>query len=107
MTWKTIASVGQIEEDEPLGVRVEGREIAVFKLGDFLYATDNVCSHQYALLSDGFVDGEYIECPLHQGRFHIPSGKAMGGVVTEAIRTYPCRVEGDQVVIDLPDKDQA
>lgn len=101
MSWKTIARADEVSEDEPLALRLEGREIAVFKVGDRLCATDNVCTHQHALLTDGFVDGEHVECPLHQGRFNILTGEAMGGFVTCPIRTYGCRVEGDDILVDL------
>lgn len=101
MSWKTIAHVDAVGEEEPLALRLDGREIAVFKVAGCVYAIDNVCTHQHALLTDGFVDGEYVECPLHQGRFHIPTGAAMGGFVTAPVRTYACRVEGDDVLVDL------
>ena len=61
----------------------------------------DICSHAYAHLSDGYVDGDTVECPLHQGLFHIPTGKAMAPPVTQDIATYPVRIQGDDVLIDL------
>ena len=65
------------------------------------YATDDICTHEFASLAEGFVDGDCIECPLHAGKFHIPTGKAMTAPVTEDIRTYPVKVEGDEIFINL------
>jgi hypothetical protein len=49
----------------------------------------------------GLVLGEIVECPRHQGRFHIPTGKAKGAPVVMDLRTYPTKVEGGQVYIGL------
>ena len=62
-------------------------------------ATDNVCTHAFALLSDGWLDGEYVECPLHGGRFEVATGKAMGDPVVCDLRTFPVRVSGDDIEI--------
>ncbi|MEE8145189.1 MAG: Rieske 2Fe-2S domain-containing protein, partial [Kiloniellales bacterium] len=66
------------------------------------FATDGVCTHEGADLTGGLVIGDIIECPLHQGRFHIPSGKAKSPPVCIDLRTYPVRVEGGKVFIDVP-----
>jgi len=47
--------------------------------------------------------GEIVECPRHQGRFHIPTGKAKGAPVVVDLCTYPTKVEGGQVYIGLPE----
>ena len=75
---------------------------ALFKVGGCLYATSNVCSHQFALLTEGSVEGEYVDCPMHQGRFHIPTGAAQCAPVTEPIETYAVRVVGHEIQIDFP-----
>jgi nitrite reductase/ring-hydroxylating ferredoxin subunit len=43
-----------------------------------------------------------VECPLHQGRFHIPTGKAMGAPVTVDIATFPVKIEGADILVALP-----
>ncbi|WP_315982506.1 Rieske 2Fe-2S domain-containing protein [Aliamphritea spongicola] len=52
-------------------------------------------------LEDGLVIGNVIECPLHQGRFEISSGKALSAPVCEDLVTYPVKVEGDQIYIQI------
>ncbi len=83
-------------------VRVGTRQIALYNLAGRFYATDDLCTHAEASLSDGFLEGEEIECPLHQGRFHVPTGRALCIPVTEDVATFPVRVEGDDVLVDVP-----
>lgn len=96
-----VASLDAIEPGGVLGVDIGGKTIALYRLGDEVYATDGVCTHGLALLAEGFVDGDKIECPLHQGVFDIRTGKALSGPVTEDLRVYPVRIEGSDVLVDL------
>lgn len=84
-----------------MGVELEGRPIAVYNLRGRFYATDNICTHEHACLSEGFVIDDIIECPRHQGRFHIPTGAAKGAPVHRALKTYPVKIEGDFVYVEL------
>jgi naphthalene 1,2-dioxygenase system ferredoxin subunit len=66
-----------------------------------LYATDNLCTHGAARLSDGFLEGREIECPFHQGRFDVCTGKALCAPLTENIRVYPVRIENKRVFVNM------
>jgi 3-phenylpropionate/trans-cinnamate dioxygenase ferredoxin subunit len=101
MNWIRVASTADLKDDEGLGVALDGRSIALFRDGGEIFATDNVCTHAYALLSEGFLEDGCIECPLHQARFDIRTGKAMGGPATADIRTYPVRVDGEAIWMAL------
>jgi nitrite reductase/ring-hydroxylating ferredoxin subunit len=100
MAWHRVADASELDEDLPLPVEVGKTLIALFKQGENVCATSNVCTHQFALMSDGFVDGEYIECPLHQGRFHIATGKAVCAPVCVDLAVYPAKIDGDAVFVD-------
>lgn len=99
--WISAVPLQDIPEDDVLGISIEGKSIAVYKVDGEVFATDNVCTHGQALLSDGFLEDGEIECPLHQGRFCIKSGKAMCAPLTEDIKTYPARIEAGQVYLQL------
>jgi naphthalene 1,2-dioxygenase system ferredoxin subunit len=103
--WKSAVEAEGVERDDLVGVTVHGREIAIYNLSGRFYATDNVCTHEHACLSDGFVIGDVIECPLHQGRFHIPTGRPKGAPVHIALRTYPVKVEQGMVFVQIDDSD--
>ena len=67
------------------------------------FATDGHCTHERQLLCDGLVMGGVIECPKHNGRFDYRSGSALGAPVLVGLRTYPTRVEGGVVHIEIGD----
>lgn len=99
--WVRAARRGDLGEGDVLGVGVAGREIALYMIGDQIYATDDVCTHAYAKLSDGFLDRDEIECPLHAGRFDVKTGKAVAPPCTDNLKTYPVRVVGDEIQLKL------
>jgi nitrite reductase/ring-hydroxylating ferredoxin subunit len=100
--WHAAASLSALKDNEPLGVEIAGRHVALYRVGGELYATGNVCTHAEALLSDGMLDGCEIECPLHMGRFDIRSGEALTSPVEIDIPVYPVRVAGDTIEVCLP-----
>jgi len=99
--WIDALSADDLPTDDVIGVVVGGRDIAIYAVGDALYATDNICTHGQARLCDGFLDGHEIECPLHQGKFDVRSGQPTCDPVTEAIRSYPVRIDGQRVYLEL------
>jgi nitrite reductase/ring-hydroxylating ferredoxin subunit len=102
--WHRAVPAADVEDEDVVGVRVgeQGEhEIAVYKVNGRFYATADRCTHQTAKLSDGLVIDDCIECPLHQGRFHIPTGKPGSGPVSVPLRTYPVRVEDGTVFVRI------
>lgn len=102
MGWVEVPEAAGLEDDEVVGADLGGRQVAVARTRGSLHAFDNVCSHQYALLSDGFVEDGSIECPLHQGRFDCATGRALCAPVTQPIAVYAVREEGGRVLVELP-----
>ena len=99
--WHNVAKTSEIDEDEPKAVRIGDLFIALYKIDDRFYATDDICTHEFAMLSEGYVDGDVIECPLHQARFHIPSGKVIGPPADEDLRTFAVKVVGEDVFVEI------
>jgi naphthalene 1,2-dioxygenase system ferredoxin subunit len=99
--WMDAAAVADVPEGDVIGVQVGGKEIALYEVEGEVFATDNLCTHGHARLSDGFLEGREIECPLHQGRFDVCSGRALCAPLTTNIRTYPVRIENLRVLLNL------
>ena len=99
--WVDVLSADDLPTDDVIGLVVAGRDIAVYTVGDEVYATDNTCTHGQARLCDGFLDGHEIECPLHQGKFDVRSGKPTCEPVTEALRSYPVRIDGQRLYLQI------
>ncbi|MCM5680044.1 non-heme iron oxygenase ferredoxin subunit [Schlegelella sp. S2-27] len=99
--WVDVLPADQLPEDDVIGVVAAGRDVALYAVGDEIYATDNTCTHGQARLCDGFLEGYEIECPLHQGKFDVRNGNPLCQPVTDALRSYPVRVEGGRVYLQL------
>ncbi len=74
-------------------VVLENRAIAIYNVEGAFYATDDLCTHRRARLSDGFLEGRVVQCPLHFGRFDVITGQPLNPPCTLALATYPVRVE--------------
>jgi naphthalene 1,2-dioxygenase ferredoxin component len=99
--WVRAASRTDLAQDEVLGVEVAGHSIALYDVEGSVFATDNICTHAYARLSDGWLDGELIECPLHAARFDVRTGKVLDPPATEDLKTYPVRVVDGEIQVKL------
>lgn len=101
--WHAVTAADEVEEDDVIRVEALGRTLAVFHLEDGrYYVTDDCCTHQEASLSDGYLDDDTIECPRHQGVFHIPTGKPMAPPVVDTLQVYPAKVEDGLVWVRVP-----
>lgn len=101
MAWTRVASAADLEARGVVGVEAGGEEIAVYWVDGAVYATANACTHAFARLSDGFLDGDCIECPVHQAQFKVNTGKAVAGPAEASLKTYPCHIEGGDVMVDV------
>ena len=100
-SWMDVMALEDVFEGEVMAVNVQGKEIALYEVQGELYATDNLCTHGAARLSDGFFEGREIECPFHQGRFDVCTGKALCAPLTENIRVYPVRIDNKRVFVNM------
>jgi nitrite reductase/ring-hydroxylating ferredoxin subunit len=100
--WERAAGVDELAEGDVLGVQAHGKPIALYRVEGEVYATHDICSHEHAHLSEGYLDGCEIECPLHQARFDIRTGKATCRPATEAIAVYPIQIVGKDIFVRLP-----
>ncbi len=83
----------------------DGVEVAIYNVDGDFFATDDRCTHGAASLSeDGMLEGHIIECSWHFGSFDVRTGEAKTSPCSEALRTFPVRVEGDMVCLLLDDR---
>ena len=103
-------AVGDVAPGSALAVEVDGTEVAIVHAEGRFYAIADECSHAAVPLSEGDVEGCTVECYLHGSRFDLRTGEPLGLPATEPVPVYRCRVEGDDVLVDLgarPDPDDA
>ncbi len=99
--WTLAAGLGELWDGAGLGVEVVGRDLALFRIGDEVFATDNLCTHGHARLCEGFIEGHEVECPLHQGRFDLRTGAPTGAPAMSALKTYPVRINDERIFVRL------
>jgi|SRR5579872_7108307 len=75
--------------------------LAVYNIDGKFYVTDDECTHASASLADGILDGDIIECSLHFGAFHVPTGEVRSPPCSLALRTYQVVLQGDDIFVDL------
>lgn len=89
--------------DIPAGeaVRVHGDvAIAVFNVNGVFYAIDDTCTHQDASLSDGWLEGCAVECPLHAACFDLRTGLPSGPPARKPVRTHEVLVSDGTVYVN-------
>jgi 3-phenylpropionate/trans-cinnamate dioxygenase ferredoxin component len=98
-----LATLGDLPENSVSAFEYAGQRIAIYRVGTSIYATTDICSHEYAELSEGYLDTDdcTIECPLHGSRFDIRTGAVLSLPAYEPIAAYPMRVEGQDVLVEL------
>ena len=99
--WVDAVALDELPTEDVQGVNVEGLELALYRVGAEVFATDDMCTHSHARLCEGFLEGFEIECPLHQGRFDVRNGKAMCAPLIDDVRTYPLKIENGRVFVAL------
>ena len=88
---------------KPIKVNLDGQDICVARVGDEVFAVGDLCSHADVSLSEGEVEGHFIECWLHGSRFDLRTGEPESLPATTAIPLFSTSRDGDTVTISLPE----
>jgi 3-phenylpropionate/trans-cinnamate dioxygenase ferredoxin subunit len=100
--WIEACAADDIDEEDVIRFDHAGRTFAIYRTEDDRYfATDGLCTHEQIHLSGGLLMGTIIECPKHNGRFDIVDGQAKGAPVCVDLKTYPVKVEGGKVMLQV------
>lgn len=98
-----VGGVGEIPPGKAKVVVVsKSEEYAVYNVDGALYATGNVCPHSGGPLGEGELEGPVVTCPWHAWQFDVRTGIALD-FPEDHVLTYPVKVQGDEIYIELPD----
>ena len=102
--FKKALSNSELEEGSILAVRINGERIALYKIDGEIYATSEMCSHSDCSLEDfgKIVESDQVECICHGARFRIKTGEVTRLPAEIPLKTYPVRVEGNEVWVRVP-----
>jgi 3-phenylpropionate/trans-cinnamate dioxygenase ferredoxin subunit len=93
-------SFASLAAGKPVKIEKDGRSICVAKVGDQVFAVDDICSHSDASLSEGEITDFKIECWLHGAEFDLRTGEALTPPAVAPIKVYPVIVDGDSVTVE-------
>lgn len=99
--WHLAGNVDDFEDEDVEQIKVGPLAIAIYRAKGQFYATQDLCTHERAFLSDGVVVDCIVECPFHQGRFDVRTGKAMGAPVIIPLKTYPLKVVDGRIYVQV------
>ena len=100
--FEKVADVGELSPGETKVVEVGGEQVLVVNVDGTIYACDEICSHAYAGLSEGDLNGDEIECPLHGAAFNVTTGECLTPPAQETLRVFPVQIEGQDVLVGPP-----
>jgi biphenyl 2,3-dioxygenase ferredoxin component len=96
-----LCKVEEVASGEVRRVEAGTMTVAVYNLEGEFFVTDDACTHGPGSLSEGFVEGDVIECNFHQGRFNIRTGEVVAPPCMIPVKTYAAIVEGGRVYIEV------
>jgi nitrite reductase/ring-hydroxylating ferredoxin subunit len=96
-----LCKAADIAAGEVRRIAAAGLTLAVYNLDGSFYVTDDACTHGPGSLSEGFIDGDVIECNFHQGAFNIRTGEVVKPPCMVPVKTYPTVVEDGRVFIEV------
>ena len=110
-----VMKAGELQDGQMKSVKASGQDILVAKVGGKFYATENTCPHMGGKLAQGKLEGSVVTCPVHGSQFALKDGSVVRwtnwpGVIVavtklirrpRAIKTYPVKVEGDKVLVQV------
>lgn len=93
LSWVATVPPAALEEHGVTKAHVNGINVALYAVEGEYFATADLCTHGKASLADGYLDGDLIECPLHQGTFNVKTGEAVDAPCSVAVRTFPVKLQ--------------
>jgi nitrite reductase/ring-hydroxylating ferredoxin subunit len=100
--WHKVASVDEINVNEPFVADVGEIPLALYRLDGEYFAIGDICPHRKTIrLSDGYLVDAAIECPLHQSCFSVRTGKVLKPPAKDDVASYPTRVEDGEIYVEI------
>jgi biphenyl 2,3-dioxygenase ferredoxin component len=100
-TTLVLCSITDVAPGSAIKVECDGLELAVFNIDGEFYVTDDQCTHGPGSLSEGYIDGDVVECNFHQGQFNIRTGEVVLPPCFVPVKTYPVAIMDGKVVIEV------
>jgi nitrite reductase/ring-hydroxylating ferredoxin subunit len=102
IAFQPVLALTEVARGRMRSCRVGERELVVCHTRDGVFAVDNVCTHAFARMSEGYLKGTRLTCPLHGASFDVRTGAVLGGPATIPLAAYQTRIVDGMVEVALP-----
>lgn len=92
-----VAEIDALPPGKMRRIEIGGQRILLANVRGQFFATDDTCTHEDASLSTGFLQGEWVKCPLHGSRFNVCTGEVVDEPAEANLRTYAVRIDGNDI----------
>ena len=96
-----LCATNEVAAGTALKIEIEDLALAVFNLDGEFFVTDDLCTHGPGSLSEGYIDGDVVECNFHNGQFNIRTGEVVLPPCMIPMKTYPTTAEDGKVYIEV------
>jgi nitrite reductase/ring-hydroxylating ferredoxin subunit len=96
-----LCSAAEVAPGTALKVETGELALAVFNVAGEFFVTDDMCTHGPGSLSEGYIEGDVVECNFHNGQFNIKTGAVVGPPCMVPVKTYKTTVENGRVLIEV------
>lgn len=100
-----VAELRDLEDGDLMAVEVDGEPVCLARVDGVIYAFTDNCTHIGGPLNEGELDDYVLTCPWHGAQFDVRTGKVLRGPARQNILTYPVKIEGEAILVRLPDEE--
>jgi nitrite reductase/ring-hydroxylating ferredoxin subunit len=97
--WHFAGMADDFEDEDIEQIKIGPLAVALYRAKGQFYATQDLCTHEHAYLSDGILIDCVVECPFHQGRFDVRTGKALSAPVFDPLKTYELKIVEGKIYV--------
>jgi nitrite reductase/ring-hydroxylating ferredoxin subunit len=102
VTERRVAALAEVPADRPALVEVDGARVVLVRVGEAVYACGATCAHRGGPLADGKLYGARLACPWHGWIYDVRTGECVFPRRDARVPTYPVRVDGGEVWVEVP-----
>ena len=100
--WVKVARLSELPAGAMKYCEVGGVPVCLVNAAGRVCAVQDTCTHEEASLSEGYLDGDVVECPLHQATFDVRTGKSLAPPATEDLKVFDVAIDGDDIRVREP-----
>jgi nitrite reductase/ring-hydroxylating ferredoxin subunit len=101
-TFRDAAALSDLSPGRSIEVQIDGLSVALFNVGGTIRAVSAECTHAGGPMCEGEVEAGVVTCPWHAATFSLADGKALTRPATLGLESYPTRVVGGRIEVELP-----